>query len=145
MRTRILFGALLTLSLGLGDALLPMAGIETGAVAHAQDGKPPKMNPKVLKPLQEALKLSNEGKYAEAEAPLQKAADVPDKTPFEQYQLDELAGFVAIKQNQYARAAAAYERALQSGLVPGEQVNDRLALLARLYFQRGDTRLDGPR
>jgi hypothetical protein len=107
--------------------------------AHAQQprGKPsaPKINPKVLKPLQAALEASNAGNYAEAEAQLQVASAVPGKTPFEQFQIDELSGFVAVKQKKYNDAAAAFDRGLASGLLPPEQVNDRLRLLAQLYLQ----------
>jgi hypothetical protein len=119
----------------LGCAVLSVS-VTPAAYAQAAKGKSaPKMNPKVLKPLQAALELANAGKFAEAEVPLQEADGVQDKTPFEQFQVDELAGFVAIKQKKYNNAAEAYDRSLASGLLAPEQVNDRLRLLAQLYLQ----------
>jgi hypothetical protein len=118
----------------LGCAVLSVS-MTPAAYAQAAKAKAPKMNPKVLKPLQAALELTNAGKFAEAEAQLQAADAVPDKTPFEQFQLDELGGFVAVKQKKYNAAAAAYDRGLASGLLAPELVNDRLRLLSQLYLQ----------
>ncbi len=131
-------------------ALLVLAGglaitAITTPVVLAQDSRakaPPKLNPKVLKPLQAALQLSNDGKYAEAEAELQSAEAVPGKTPFEQFQIDELVAFTAIKQQKYDVAAAAYERGLESGLLEPEQVDDRVRLLSQLFLATEPRRLD---
>lgn len=104
----------------------------------AQAGKAaaaPKMNPAVLKPLQAALELVNGGKFAEAEAELQKADAVGEKTPFEQFQIDELVGFTSLKQGKYDAAAKAYERGIESGLLAPEQVADRLRLLSQIFLQ----------
>ncbi len=122
-------------SLVTGVVMTP--GTAAVAAEKPAKGKPaaPKMNPKVLKPLQAALELTNAGKYAEAEVGLQAADAVTDKTPFEQYQIDELSGFVALKQKKYDAAAAAYVRSLDSGLIAPEQVNDRLRLLSQIYLQ----------
>ena len=132
---RKIFPALATTALMLlGCAVL---GVSVMPAAQAQESKAktPKINPKVLKPLQAALELTNASNFAEAEVQLQAAEAVPGKTPFEQFQIDELAGFVAIKQKKYNAAATAYDRSLASGLLAPEQVNDRLRLLAQLYLQ----------
>lgn len=118
----------------LSVSLMPAAQAQASK-AQGSKAKAPKINPKVLKPLQAALELTNAGQFAEAEAQLQAADAVPDKTPFEQFQIDELAGFVAVKQKKYNEAARAYDRGLASGLLAPEQVNDRLRLLAQLYLQ----------
>ncbi len=120
----------------LGGALLSSAVLPV-AEAQTSKGKPatPKINPKVLKPLQAALELVNAEKFAEAEIELQKAEAVPDKTPFEQFQIDELLGFVASRQKKFDAAAAAYERVLASGLLAPELVPDRLRLMAQVYLQ----------
>ena len=118
------------LALGLGHG--PDA---SAAKADPAAAKAPKLNPAVLKPLQAALELINAGKYAEAEPELEKANAVPGKTPFEQFQIDELAGFAALKQAKYDAAAAAYERGLASGLLAPEQVNERLRLLSQVFLQ----------
>jgi hypothetical protein len=120
-----------------GAAVVAVGVVPDTASAQPAKGKAsgPKMNPKVLKPLQAALEASNAGNFAEAEAQLKVADAVPDKTPFEQFQIDELGGFVAVKQKKYNEAAQAFDRGLASGLLPPEQVNDRLKLLSQLYLQ----------
>jgi hypothetical protein len=123
----------ITASLLTGAAVL--LGPVPEAAAQATKAKPPKINPKVLKPLQQALELANAGKYAEAEVQLQAASAVAEKTPFEQYQIDELSGFVAVKQKKYNDAAAAWDRTVGSGLIPPEQLNDRLKVLSQIYLQ----------
>ncbi len=132
---RKILPALATIGLTLlGCAVLGIS-VMPAAQAQASKAKAPKMNPKVLKPLQAALEQANAGKYAEAEVQLQAADAVPDKTPFEQFQIDELAGFVAVKQQKYDAAAKAYDRSLASGLLAPELVSDRLRLLAQLHLQ----------
>lgn len=134
MRKTVL--ALVTAGITLVGCAVLTLGLSTAAQAQPKS-KPaaPKINPKVLKPLQAALELANAGKYAEAEVELQAAEAVPGKTPFEQFQVDELAGFAAIKQQKFNAAGAAYERSLASGLIPADQVKDRLRLLAQVYLQ----------
>ena len=126
-----LVAAVAGLSLVLGGLVL---------APHAQAAekaaeKPPTISKKVMKPLKAGLDLANQGKYPEAEAELRAAEAIEGKTPFEQFQVDELLGFVALKQAKYKDAAQLYERGLESGLLPADQVNDRLRLLAQLYFQ----------
>ncbi|MEO7386369.1 MAG: hypothetical protein ABIX37_05495 [Gammaproteobacteria bacterium] len=125
--------------LASGLALLggAVAGISPAAQAKEPKGAPaaPKMNPKILKPLQAANELAKAGKFAEAAAEIQSADAVPDKTPFEQYQIDELGCFVLIKDKKYDAGAKACDRSLNSGLLPPEMVNDRLRLLAQLFPQ----------
>lgn len=133
MRNRIcatLAAAITALSLLLG-------GLTAPAVLHAADkaSAGTQISKKVMKPLKAGLDLANEGKYPEAEAELRIADAIENKTPFEQFQIDELLGFAALKQAKYKDAAALYERGLDSGFLPEEQLNDRLRLLAQLYFQ----------
>jgi tetratricopeptide (TPR) repeat protein len=125
-----LAAAITTLTLLLG-------GLTAAPALQAADQPPAagKISKKVMKPLKAGLDLANQGKYPEAEAELRTAAAIEDKTAFEQFQVDELLGFVALKQAKYKDAAQLYERGLDSGFLPAEQVNDRLRLLAQLYFQ----------
>lgn len=130
-RTSWLWAAVLAASLSL------LLGHTPDVLAAREDSAPkaPKLNPAVLKPLQAALELVNGGQYAEAEVELQKADAVAGKTAFEQFQIDELAGFAALKQGKYDAAAKAYERGLASGLLAPEQVNERLRLLSQVFLQ----------
>ncbi|MSR10107.1 MAG: hypothetical protein EXR82_11420 [Gammaproteobacteria bacterium] len=108
---------------------------ESLAQKAASSAKPPKMNPDVVKPLQAAVEFANAGKFAEAEAELQKAEAVTGKTAFEQFKIDELYCFTSLKQARYDPAAKTCDSGLASGLLPPEQVNDRLRLLSQLYLQ----------
>ena len=89
---------LLTAILTVG--MVTILGPALDAEAAAKPAPGPKMNPAVLKPLQAAMELINGGKFAEAEVELQKADAVPGKTPFEQFQIDELVGFTSLKQSK---------------------------------------------
>ncbi len=128
--TRAAWLLAISLLVGVAGSLGPVTGAEAAKKPEA-----PKINPKVLKPLQASLELANAGKYAEAEVELRKTDDVSDKTPFEQFQVDELGGFILLKQQKYAAAATTYERGLESGLLPPEQVSDRLRILSQLFLQ----------
>lgn len=126
-----------TLAVAITALGLLLGGLTAAPALHAAD-KPAaagKISKKVMKPLKAGLDLANEGKFPEAEAELRAADSIEDKTPFEQFQIDELLGFVALKQAKYKDAALLYERGLDSGFLPEEQVNDRLRLIAQLYFQ----------
>ena len=119
----------------LTAGVVTVLGPAPRAQAAAKPAPGPKMNPAVLKPLQAAMELINGGKFAEAEVELQKADAVPEKTPFEQFQIDELVGFTSLKESKYDAAAKAYERGIESGLLAPEQVADRLRLLSQLFLQ----------
>lgn len=127
--------ALVAAGLTLFGCAFISVSVVPAAQAATEKAKPPKMNPKVLKPLQAALELANANKLAEAEVPLAEAEAVADKTPYEQSQVDELTCFVLINQKKVAQAAVPCERGLESGLLAPEQVNPRLRLLAQVFLQ----------
>jgi hypothetical protein len=135
--TRAAWLLAVSLLAGVMGSLGPIAGAQA---ARKQEG--PKINSKILKPLQASLELANAGKFAEAEVEWQKADAVSDKSTFEQFQIDELGGFIALKQQKYDNATISYERGLDSGLLPPEQVNDRLRLLSQLFLQTQPRNLD---
>ncbi|MEZ5562807.1 MAG: hypothetical protein R3F27_07635 [Gammaproteobacteria bacterium] len=120
-------------------AIIATLGLMLGGLAAAPESQAADnsqtISKKVMKPLKAGLDLANEGKFPEAEAELRQAEAIEDKTPFEQFQVNELLGFVALKQAKYKDAAQLYASGLDSGFLPEEQVNDRLRLLAQLYFQ----------
>ena len=117
-------------------ALALVASLLIGAfapqVAEAQQGQ---LRPAVGTPLQEALELGNKGQYPQALAKVKAAEAATNKTAFEQFQINETYGFVYLKQRNYAAAAAAYERSLNSGQLPAGKVQERVKQLAQLHFQ----------
>ncbi|MDB6062853.1 MAG: hypothetical protein JWM78_2956 [Verrucomicrobiaceae bacterium] len=90
---------------------------------------------KVGKPLQEALSLAQGGKLKEAMAKVQEAGAVSGKTPVEEFKVNEVTAFIAVKLGDYNTAAKAYEATLQSGQLPADQAKDRVNQLVKLYYQ----------
>ncbi len=94
-----------------------------------------KVSKKVGDPLEAALAAGKKGQYAQALASLKAADAVSGKTAFEQFKITETYGFIYSQQRNYAAAAAAFERSLNSGQLPAGQANQRLKQLAQLNFQ----------
>ena len=123
--------SLLIISLALG-ASLAVGSLLAPTTALAQQAK---VSKKVGDPLAAALDAGKKGQYAQALSKLKTADDVAGKTAFEQFKISETYGFIYSQQRNYAAAAAAFERSLNSGQLPAGQVNDRLKQLAQLHFQ----------
>jgi len=90
---------------------------------------------KALKAAQDAMKKKQ---WDTALAEIRKARAVEKKTPFEAYQIDEFMGYVLIQQKKFGEAAPVFERMLNSGLMPADQVDERTKTVAQLYFQVKD-------
>lgn len=85
-----------------------------------------------MKAAQEAMAAKQ---WDKALTEIKKAEAVEKKTAFESYQIDEFLGYVLIQQKKYGEAAQVYERSLNSGMMPADQIDDRTKTLATLYFQ----------
>jgi len=94
--------------------------VSLGSPALAAD----KVSSSVAKPLSEAQKLANAGDIAGAKAKIAEAQAVSDRTPFDDYKINQFVGFVAIKQSDYATAATAYETMADSPAMPDEDKKD---------------------
>jgi tetratricopeptide (TPR) repeat protein len=92
----------------------------------------------VATPLKAAQEAMQKKQWDTALAEIKKAAAVEKKTPFEAYQIDEFMGYVLIQQKKFGEAAPVFERLLNSGLMPPEQVDERTKTVAQLYFQVKD-------
>jgi tetratricopeptide (TPR) repeat protein len=123
--------SLLIISLAL-SASLAVASLLIPATALAQQAK---VSKKVGDPLAAALEAGKKGQYAQALSKLKAAEEVSGKTAFEQFKISETYGFIYSQQRNYAAAAAAFERSLNSGQLPAGQVNERVKQLAQLNFQ----------
>lgn len=123
--------SLLIISLALA-ASLSVGGLLAPATALAQQAK---VSKKVGEPLEAALAAAKKGQYSQALAKLKQADAVSGKTAFEQFKITETYGFIYSQQRNYAAAAAAFEKSLNSGQLPAGQVNERLKQLAQLNFQ----------
>lgn len=121
---------LLITSLVAGTSLT-IGGLLTPATALAADS----ISKKVGEPLEAAIAAANKGQYSQALASVKAADSASGKSPVEQLKINETYGFIYLKQRNYAAAAGAYERSLNSGQLPANKVNDRLKQLAQLNFQ----------
>lgn len=125
------------ISLAMG-AVVPAVTLLAPA-AHAAEEKQNKITTKaVAVPLKAAQEAMQKKQWDTALTEIKKAAAVEKKTPFEAYQIDEFMGFVLIQQKKFGEAAPVFERMLNSGMMPADQVDDRTKTVAQLYFQQKD-------
>lgn len=107
-------------------AMMAMMALTGNAIAEekvsAKIGKPLKIAQEAIQKKQWDLALI---KIAEADA-------IGSKTAYEQFQINEFKSYVLLQQHKFGEVAAIYEKNLKSGLLPAEQVNDRLKALVQL-------------
>ena len=77
------------------------------------------LRPDVAKPLNAAQDLYRAHKYKDALTKIAQAAAVPDKTPYENYMVEEMRGAAAIAAGDTGTAAQAYETLLGTGRLTG--------------------------
>ena len=119
---------------------LAMGAVSTAALvstsAQAADAAANKVTTKaVAEPLKKAQEAMKAKQWDAALAGIKQAQASEKKTPFEAYQIDEFLGYVLIQQKKFGEAAPVFERMLNSGFLPAEQVDDRTKTVAQLYFQ----------
>jgi len=120
--------------------MVSTVAVMTPAVVQAAEQAKPKMSKAVAVPLSAAQKAMAEKKWDTALAEIKKAQAVEKRTPAEDYQIDEFLGYVLVQQKKYGQAAPVFERMLNSGLVPADQVDDRTKAVAQMYFQEKEYR-----
>ncbi|MDY6947913.1 MAG: tetratricopeptide repeat protein [Pseudomonadota bacterium] len=124
------------ISLALGATLPAMTLL--APTAHAAEQANKITTKAVATPLKAAQEAMQKKQWDTALAEIKKAAAVEKKTPFEAYQIDEFMGYVLIQQKKFGEAAPVFERLLNSGLMPPDQVDERTKTVAQLYFQVKD-------
>ena len=126
------------ISLAMG-AVVPAVTLLAPVTAQAAEDKGNKITTKAvgvaLKAAQEAMAKKQ---WDTALTEINKAGAVEKKTPFEAYQIDEFKGYVLFAQKKYGEALPVYERLLNSGMMPADQVDERTKTVAQLYFQQKD-------
>ncbi len=83
-----------------------------------------KVSTSVGKPLAAAQKLMTSGDFSGALAKVQEAQTVADRTPFDDYKINQFLAFVYLKQNDYNSATTAYEAMADSPAMPEEDKKD---------------------
>lgn len=130
---------LVGVSVALG-ALLAGAFV-TGSLAaekkdkDAQKTQQPALSPKVVKGLRAAQEAMQKQDWDTALAGVQEAQAVPDRLPYDDFQIAEMLGYIQLKREKYAESAAAFEQSLASGLLPASETHDRLKLVTQLHMQ----------
>jgi tetratricopeptide (TPR) repeat protein len=127
----------LVLSLALGVAPFAAMLVVAPDAANAQEAKKEaqRVGAKVGKPLKAAQDAMKKEDWDTALAKTLEADALPDKTAYESYQIDEFLGFIYLRKADYANAAVAYDELLKSGLVPPEDLPDRIRVATQLNFQ----------
>lgn len=121
----------ISLALGAGAPAVTLLA-PTAQAAEQQNKITTKAVATPLKAAQEAMQKKQ---WDTALTEIKKAQAVEKKTPFEAYQIDEFMGYVLIQQKKFGDAAPVFERMLNSGMVPADQVDERTKTVAQLYFQ----------
>jgi tetratricopeptide (TPR) repeat protein len=122
LRATVAAVALSTVSLAGYVAMEPAYAAQRGrtAAAAAPEEKLPPLRASVGKPLNEAVKLAGEKKFAEAMHEVQEADMVDKKTPYEEYKVAFFLGYLAINAmpQDLPTATVAYNRMVASGGAP---------------------------
>jgi tetratricopeptide (TPR) repeat protein len=124
----------LTLAMGTvsGAALLSATTVQAAEPAGKVTTKA------VAEPLKKAQEAMKNKQWDAALAEIKKAQASEKKTPFEAYQIDEFLSYVLVQQKKFAEATPVFERMLNSGFMPPDQVDERTKTVAQLHFQNKD-------
>ncbi|NJO12659.1 MAG: tetratricopeptide repeat protein [Gammaproteobacteria bacterium] len=99
------------------------------------DKKKQGVSAKVAKPLKAAQEALSKEQWDEAMVKIREAQAIEERSPYDDFQINEFLAFASIKKGDYATAATALESVLDSGFLAEELVNDRTKQLAQLNFQ----------
>lgn len=123
------------MALGLAVGTMSTAMLFTPAAVQAAEQAKPKISKAVGVPLQAAQKAMQAKQWDAALAELKKAQAVEKRTPVEDYQIDEFTAYILFQQKKMGQAAAVYERMINSGQMPADQIDDKTKVVAQIYFQ----------
>jgi len=93
---------------------------------------------KVGKPLRAAQELMQKQDWDGAYAKVQEALAIPERTPFEDFQIAEMLGYIELKREKYPEASAAFEQSIASGQLSPADTTNRLRIVTQLAFQQKD-------
>jgi tetratricopeptide (TPR) repeat protein len=115
-------------------AMLFAAAAFAAPVAHAQ--KAEGVRPEVGKPLQAAQALVKAKKGREALAEVAKAEAVPNRTPNENFLIQQMKGAAALAAGDTDTTIRAYEGILESGKASGREALPMVQAVAVAYYQK---------
>jgi predicted Zn-dependent protease len=105
-------------------------------MANAQKGET--VRPEVGKPLQAAQALVKQRKGREALNEVAKAEAVPNRTPYENFLIQQMRGSAAVAAGDSDTAIRAFEAVLGSGRVSGREAVAMTQAVAVAYYQKKD-------
>ena len=127
-----------SIALALTLALGALSGPALFSSAQAAEPANKVTTKAVAEPLKKAQEAMKNKQWDAALTAIKQAQAVDKKTPFEAYQIDEFLSYVLIQQKKFSEATPVFERMLNSGFMPPEQVDERTKTVAQLYFQIKD-------
>jgi outer membrane protein assembly factor BamD (BamD/ComL family) len=105
-------------------------------IAHAQ--KAEAVRPEVGKPLQAAQGFVKQRKGREALAEVAKAEAVANRTPYENFLIQQMKGSAAVAAGDSETAIKSFEAVLGSGRVSGREATSMVQAVAVAYYQKKD-------
>jgi tetratricopeptide (TPR) repeat protein len=128
----------IALALTLAMGTVAAAAVLTATTAQAAEPAGKVTTKAVAEPLKKAQEAMKNKQWDTALSEIKKAQVVEKKTPFEAYQIDEFLSYVLIQQKKFNEATPVFERMLNSGFMPPDQVDERTKTVAQLHFQNKD-------
>lgn len=123
----------------LGMNLLALTATVILPVDSAVAANDQKVGSKVGKPLQDALTAGQSKQWEQALAKVREADAVADKTPFEQFKVNEIYAWAYINLKKYAEAAGIYEKILASGFLSPAETDQYVKNIAQMYLQTNNS------
>lgn len=114
--------------------LVAAAGFSGASLAQKADT----VRPEVGKPLQAAQALVKQRKGREALHEVAKAEAVPNRTPYENFLIQQMRGSAAVAAGDSDTAIKAFEAVLGSGRVSGREATSMVQAVAVAYYQKKD-------
>jgi outer membrane protein assembly factor BamD (BamD/ComL family) len=114
--------------------LAAAAGLSGASLAQKADT----VRPEVGKPLQAAQALVKQRKGREALAEVAKAEAVTNRTPYENFLIQQMRGSAAVAAGDSDTAIKAFEAVLGSGRVSGREATSMVQAVAVAYYQKKD-------
>ncbi|HSC07788.1 MAG TPA: tetratricopeptide repeat protein [Steroidobacteraceae bacterium] len=105
------------------------------AVSVPAAEQPAVENRQVADALTEAKELADGKKWDAALAALRRAQQVPGKSAYAEYKIEEFTGYVLAQQRRYGDAASVFARLAESDQAPRADVERHLSTAAQLYLQ----------
>lgn len=121
----------------VASGMLAVAGMSlvVSAPAWSQTANGQKVSKAVATPLKAAQDALKAKRYTEASAKLREVDAIAGKSPYEQYLVDEMKGYIAGATKNFPEAARALEASLDSGFVAASETSKRVISLFKINYQ----------